>query len=407
MKIIFFLWKKKGILEPKKIMEIEDTIHVFPQLNDLKNNQIERFGKSKNNCDNQDDECTYGKRITYHQLDEKEITFSTLIDYIDFNIIKNGGYSICLIVFHISVFEKMFGFHLPHCTVISISPSTSNPINIKIIYHGFPFNDEHIIDCNEEKKIIQQMKEKFEDIQPTFEILIYIESNAQHNLPLENKKILDAPLTFLGFIQNSTTSDYINQYLEDLSKEKNNKIKIHLVTSEMNRSQHTALQICQYLYINKEFILNSKNNKNLYFLGFLFDKMAIQSLAKFMTYADNISIAQQCEETKCYKDKSSKLFEDIIKKIFTEPQIKWINQKIQNCHESYYELSPISYNRIYNLVRNMDGINYKTNDKREEYDYILDDDEEEQDNDNDNINDDDVLNDDEEEDDEEFFDFQD
>lgn len=260
---------------------------------------------------------------------------------------------------------------------------------VNVVFNGFPnkLNDQihnNFTLCDEnfydylDLSNIQNTYDKF-SLPNNFAVLICRHGNARHNKPLELGKKgfgifnrpLDSALTFLGFMQNEMAGKELNQYINNLEHQ---NINIQLISSELNRAQHTGLQILNeikfidnklnalllsnddwsYLisYENpnkyENFDIDYKKDKdllknvfqnffsetktpNLYTLLNFFDLQAVQSLAKAMRTLDNKqTLKKYCDQK---KDQCQLEFDTLMTTIFTKPQINWINDKI-SCLQS-------------------------------------------------------------------------
>lgn len=322
--------------------------------------KVSRFNQEKKNCSNDDNDCTYGNRLNYNDFKSNHQKISAILDFCFNNMIEND-HNIFLIVCPASKIKQILDIQetLFHSQIISIDLSESKcqtnkqnendceSIKINYIFQGFPNETlKSIIDCKNTKlqnetKLRQNINGYFMSNNITnknLELIFCVPGNSQYNPPVKNKTVPDPPLTFLGFIQNEKAQEKLKEYLNKKSK----NLNIQIITSNLNRAQHTALQLVE---------IDRFKNSNLHFLLFLFDKMAIQSLSKLMKDLDSKkTIAEACERSECYKGQNNNLFENFILKNFTNQQISWINDKIQNCGD--IDLTYSNYKKFYDLVKN-------------------------------------------------------
>ena len=307
-------------------MEIIDNIYIQPCTN-----EIQGFGISPENqegrlkdghsrkvsCSSKDvndknvQECSYENKLIYepYRFPEKScdnVTVGMFWEDLALNIVNLIGdkevkedkvHNTFLIVSHHNRMKK---------NILIINKNNKNHINaysnassicvnsyengISIITDGYPDRDsdkyiyanaENIEDdilTTETQEALNKFRGKLKDKYVT--VIIIRHGNALHNYPVNARNILhqgplDSSLTPLGCLQATITGFYLSNWIDTYSKSNNfPKSKIWLMTSYLNRAQHTAALIGK--------ILATKHNIKVPNIDWLENKFNDEAYDKFL-----------------------------------------------------------------------------------------------------------------------------
>ena len=308
-------------------MEIVDNIYIQPCTNELQGlgfspeNQEGRLKdghttkvecSSKNMRDKDDNECTYEKRLIYqpYRFTQKscdDITLNMFWDDIATNVIgliepNNETHNIVILVSHHNRMKK---------TILELNQNNKNKINayansssiclhsfekgVSIITDGYPDRDkdkyvyanaQNINDdllTKETNIALNNFRDRLKDRYVT--VILVRHGNALHNYPVNARNLLhqgplDSSLTPLGCLQASITGYYISIWIDTYSKSNNfSKTKIWLMSSYLNRSQHTVCLIGK--------LIAAKHKLQVENISWLEEEFTKEAYDKFLRNASN------------------------------------------------------------------------------------------------------------------------
>ena len=239
-------------------------------------------------------------------LNEKpKINFENRIRY---NLHKQLGFSKfnqnqkenVFIVSHHSKLKELLNFeslseeyHIANCSCLKLTKVDYDSYQIKVIFGGFPDKPKYNYLTKNDKLTVTPNKKLLNILTNYKQIYIVRHGNGLHNKPIKFQWVsnTDSVLSIFGVLQAYLLGLILKKKIPDLST-------FDVITSELMRAQHTALQILSVLDNKYQDTLNKYNEKRTMIVTKHKKNEAEYDYKNIMKFMNQVNIADLCHEYK-------------------------------------------------------------------------------------------------------------